>query len=198
MRSFRRPALLLLATLAFAAGCEGNETLVPEDLTGSLSFGYTGSERSGVFSANGELRLASDNSIQSGNWGAAFRSSDTLTIVAFQTAGSSRGTLFLATLTGASQPNTFTLACAAGQACSSGVMFNTTPSGSVTASDTTFVLTGGTVVVDTLTSTRVAGSFTASAEYSASATGPRDATRTLSLTSGRFSLPIRDDLGSTP
>ena len=195
MKPFRYSRLTILAALAFAAACGGSdETLGPEERTGSLSFGYTG-ERAGVFAANGELRLGADNSIQTGSWAAALRDdANGLTIAAFQPSAGTRGTLFLVSLGAITQPTSVALACATGQSCSSGVAFNAIPAGPVTAADTTFALVSGSVVVDTLTSTRVAGRFSALGQFSATGNSDRDPTRTLSITDGRFSLPIRDDL----
>lgn len=195
MLAIRRALVLLLATLPVAAGCgDTDSALAPEDRAGSLSFGYTG-ERAGVFAASGELRLATDNSIQAGSWAAALRDDASgLTIAAFQPTAGSRGTLFLASLGNLTLPTTATLSCAAGQACSSGIAFNAVPAGSVSAADTTFVLVSGTVVVDTLTETRIAGRISALGRYTPSDGTVRDSTRTLAITDGRFSVPIRADL----
>ena len=192
----KRFSVALLLTLALAAGCREDNPIGPEDRTGSLSFAYTG-ERTGTFVANGELRLGTDNTILGNDWAAALRDTGGLTLVAFRGGSTSnpRGALFVANLGNPTQPGTISLTCTGSVQCpQAGVVFNTLPTSPTAETDSTFAVLSGTVVIDTLTTTRVAGRFDGIAQYAGNNGGTADPTRLLVLANGRFSLPIRTDL----
>jgi hypothetical protein len=73
------------------------------------------------------------------------------------------------------------------------VSFNALALGSRTATETLYGFTEGSVTIDTLTQTRIAGSFTGQASFY-DINFVQTPTRTLTVVNGRFGVPIRDNL----
>ena len=190
----RYPALLL-ATMLLVTACGRDDPAGPTTREGVVRFSYTG-DQTGTFEAQGEFRLVDSNTLQPGSWAVAGRDTSTeLTVLAFNatTVVGDRGTLLILPLGRVPQPGAISLNCTEADCPQAGVIFNAFPLGSRSTTDALYGVTQGTVTVDTLTQTRIAGTFTGRAIRFDVNFVP-DSARILTITNGRFGVPIRDNL----
>jgi hypothetical protein len=193
MKLLRYPALLLAFALTVTPGCGRDDPAGPEIREGTARFDYTG-DQGGAYEAVGEFRLLDANTLQAGSWAVAGRgAAGELTVLGFSSPTGSRGTLLILPLGSVTQGGTVSLECTGTGCPRAGVIFNAVALGSRTATETLYGFTQGTVTVDTLTQTRIAGSFSGRASFYDLNFVPNP-TRTLTVINGRFGVPIRDNL----
>jgi hypothetical protein len=193
MKLLRYPALLLAFALTVTPGCGRDDPAGPEIRAGAARFDYTG-DQGGLFEASGEFRLLDASTLQAGSWAVAGRGADgELTVLAFSSPTGPRGTLLILPIGRPTQGGTISLDCTGAECPRAGVIFNAVALGERTATETLYGITQGTVTIDTLTQTRIAGSFTGQAFFFNLNFVPNP-TRTLTITNGRFGVPIRDNL----
>lgn len=193
MKPLRYPALLLAFALAIMPGCGRDDPAGPEIREGQVRFGYTG-DRAGTYETQGEFRLGEGNTLQQGSWAVAAR--DTLrelTVLAFSSPTGQRGDLLILPLGRVTQTGTISLDCTGAGCPRAGVIFGALALGPRSPTETLYGITQGSVTIDTLTETRVAGSFTGRA-FRLDTALVRDTTRILEVRDGRFGVPIRDNL----
>lgn len=195
MTMIRYSALLLAALLAVTAACNRDDPAGPTTREGVVRFSYSG-DQTGTFEAQGEFRLVDSNTLQPGSWAVAGRdTSMELTVLALNatTVVGDRGNLLILPLGRVPQTGTISLNCAEAECPRAGVIFNAFALGSRSATEALYGITQGSVTVDTLTESRIAGTFTGRAIRFDVNLVP-DSTRTLTITNGRFGVPIRDNL----
>jgi hypothetical protein len=193
MKLLRHPLLLLAFALTIVPACGRDDPAGPEIREGTASFSYTG-DQGGVYEARGEFRLVDSNTLQAGSWAVAGRDANgDLTVLAFSSPSGTRGTLLVLPLGRPTQGGTVSLQCTGTQCPQAGVIFNALALGSRTATETLYGFTQGSVTIDTLTQTRIAGSFTGQASFY-DINFVQTPTRTLTVVNGRFGVPIRDNL----
>jgi hypothetical protein len=193
MKQLHYPALLLVFALTLIPGCGRDDPAGPEIREGVVRFGYTG-DRGGAYEAQGEFRLVDGTTLQQGSWAVAAR--DTLrelTVLAFNSPAGQRGDLLILPLGRVTQTGTISLDCTGAGCPRGGVIFGALALGPRSSTETLYGITQGSVTIDTLTETRIAGSFNGRA-FRLDTALVRDTTRILTVRDGRFGVPIRDNL----
>lgn len=193
----RRSALSLVPLLlAFVlAGCGENATGEQADPPGSLSFTYRG-RINGTFAANGELTFPAGAVVLPSGAAAAVRRLNTVTLVAARRAGGATVDVFTLGLGDADRAGTYSidpLSCseARGPTCRIGAFGPaldpalasdpTLPA----AADKAYVLVLGGVRITEISARRVRGEFSGTAALASDPLHP------LTITDGRFDVPIQ-------
>jgi hypothetical protein len=183
----------LAAALAAAAvamgGCK-DSTGSDEIASGSLAFSYTGA-RSGTYSVSGALEKESASSFAKKSFAAGVKLSDGaqsfVGVVGYLpvTASTGHEVIFLFPASAAGATLTLVDECAT-TACPIGIVaFDTDPDLEEDDSDP-FFFTTGTIHVNSVSGSRISGTFSGMAE-------DFDGTRTITVTGGTFDIPLLDE-----
>ncbi|HET6228632.1 MAG TPA: hypothetical protein VFE05_01060 [Longimicrobiaceae bacterium] len=194
MRALKRGILVLPVVALLAGACSSDSTGSTSNESGSLDFSYAG-DVTGTYSVSGVARLV--GGVPSGQFAAALTQAASgggtfISIGAFRPGGVPRTDAVFIDLPATTGPTTVTV-CATAATCAGVEMLfglNTT----LNTVDTDYVLTSGTVVVSTVSSTRVTGTFSGTG-VRVDTNGQAVAGSTFTITNGHFDTPVRNDLG---
>lgn len=189
-----------IALWVAAAGCGGDGPTEPAALAGSISFDYSGSE-TGFFQATGRI-----DPFRSGPYtdGAAvlrdrYAGFETMVVLGIQMQSSARADVLSLSFPGVTTPQTIPLAdieCPSGDAPCTLTLFGSSfgidmpvASGPLVFffdAENDYHFTGGTVTIESVTGTRMTGTF----EGTAATRPPSGSPQIITVTNGRFDVPI--------
>lgn len=181
---------------AVLAGCEGSTSPEKLDPVGTVRFTYRGA-LTGTYEATGELQVQAGTVPQPATGATAYRQDSTLAVLAFRSAGGTRGDGFTLLLGPLKSTGSFAfdpVACqgAAASGCRVGAFAPGLDAATLTTTDPArlaagaYILAIGSVNVTRLSKVRLRGTFSGTAVPLSNPT----LQNTISITNGEFDVPI--------